>query len=194
VKRPSDSTRFRPGDHLQVWRRFYYHHGVYLGDDRVVQFGGRVSDKPHARIDEVELAAFEQSGIAQVVEHGRHSWPGIWDLPPADPPERIVDRARWLVDHHPDGAYNVFGRNCESIANWCVAGYGESHQWRRAQGVNALFGAGFSLWVAHQIRRGTLTPRRRRFVSVIGVFRLVPLLMYYRHNKRFYDDLRRMGA
>jgi hypothetical protein len=187
-------VRFQPGDHLRVWRGFYFHHGVYVGDGRVVQFGGRVSDKPRARIVEVEFAAFERGGNASVVEHGRHTWPGIWDLPPADPPEKIVERARWLVEHHPDGAYNLFGRNCETIANWCVAGYGESHQWRRAQGVNALFGAGFSFCVAHQVRRGSLTPRRRRLVWLVIVLRLVPLLMYYRHNKRFYDDVRRMGA
>jgi hypothetical protein len=37
----------RPG-HL----RSQYHHGIYVGYDRVVQFGGGLSDNAHARIDE----------------------------------------------------------------------------------------------------------------------------------------------
>src|SRR6266436_7511930 len=47
---------FGPGDHLRVWRRLYFHHGIFTGDDIVVQFGGRVLDKPHARISAVPLA------------------------------------------------------------------------------------------------------------------------------------------
>ena len=36
--------RFEPGTHLQVQRpRLYYHHGIYVSDDRVIQFGSGVS-------------------------------------------------------------------------------------------------------------------------------------------------------
>lgn len=43
---PYSKERFKPGDHLAVSRWLYQHHGVYVGDERVVQFGGRILDKP----------------------------------------------------------------------------------------------------------------------------------------------------
>ncbi|MGP8161593.1 MAG: lecithin retinol acyltransferase family protein [Candidatus Dormibacteria bacterium] len=33
---------FLPGDHLRVRRLGYFHHGIYVGDGRVVQVGGRI--------------------------------------------------------------------------------------------------------------------------------------------------------
>jgi Lecithin retinol acyltransferase len=51
-----DWGHLNAGDHLRVKRRLgYYHHGIYAGDDRVVQFGGGI--KPNARIEEVDLAS-----------------------------------------------------------------------------------------------------------------------------------------
>ncbi len=86
-----------------------------------------------------------------------------------------------------EGAYNPFGRNCESIANWCVAGYGESHQWKRAQGLDALFGAGLLLWFSYRSRQGSVSTREIRIALVLVAARAVPVFMYYRHNKRFYE-------
>ena len=37
----------------------YNHHGIYIGDDRVIQFGGGIWDKPHAKIEAVSLKDFE---------------------------------------------------------------------------------------------------------------------------------------
>lgn len=74
---------FQPGDHLRVWRGVYYHHGIYVGDKHVVQFGGSIFDKLHARIAEVALEEFQRCGRAQVVDHSRLTWLGLWPLPPA---------------------------------------------------------------------------------------------------------------
>ena len=36
--------RFRSGDHLKVRRpRGYDHHGIYISDDRVIQFGSGIT-------------------------------------------------------------------------------------------------------------------------------------------------------
>jgi hypothetical protein len=115
------------GDHLPVRRRAgYYHHGIYCGDGMVVQFGGRVKDKLHARIQEVPLSTFAQGGKVERVDHGQLTWPVAgWSLPPALPPERIVARAQCLASLGIEGAYNLFGNNCETVALWCVAGFGE---------------------------------------------------------------------
>ncbi len=35
----------QPGDELRVDRGAYHHHALYVGDNIVVQFGGRIKDK-----------------------------------------------------------------------------------------------------------------------------------------------------
>jgi hypothetical protein len=40
------------------------HHGIYVGDDRVIQFGGRIADKPGTTIEAFSVAEFEGDGEA----------------------------------------------------------------------------------------------------------------------------------
>jgi hypothetical protein len=184
---------FGTGDHLRVWRGLYFHHGIYTGDNIVVQFGGRVLDKRHARISEVPIAEFERCGRGRLVEHGVHKWPGIYDLPPADSVERIVARAPGLVKHSPPGTYSIFGRNCESIANWCVCGYGESNQWKRGQGlVTLLVDVPLTLLISYRMRWRRDDPEvpLPKLALAVMAGRSVSTAMYYWHNNRFYDFVR----
>ena len=69
----AETRRFSPGDHLQVRRRHgYNHHGIYISDNRVIQFGSGITltDKSRTGIDAVPLHDFENGGIAKVVHHG----------------------------------------------------------------------------------------------------------------------------
>ena len=109
--------------HLRVRRKFgYLHHGIYLGDDGVAQFGGRVADKPGARIGIVSLAEFEAGGrskevLANVVDR----WSGLY-LHEPEPAEDVIERALWLAENYPAGRYNLMGNNCETMAIWCRSG------------------------------------------------------------------------
>ncbi|MBS1886118.1 MAG: lecithin retinol acyltransferase family protein [Actinobacteria bacterium] len=91
------------GDHIEV-RRWpgYFHHGIYVSAERVIQFGGGVWEKPGATIEAVSLDEFQRGGSARVVVHdgrltatGRH--------PRSESPERTVERAEWLLANHPPG-------------------------------------------------------------------------------------------
>ena len=65
-------SRFKPGDHLRVRRHgVYWQHGVHTDDDHdlVVEFGGRVTDKPNAVVREASLTKFEDGGSPEVVQH-----------------------------------------------------------------------------------------------------------------------------
>jgi hypothetical protein len=99
----------KAGDHLRVSRRLYYHHGIYVGDGRVVQFGGGAGNKRRHRIEEVSFAAFASKGRVELVDQARLTWIGLWPLPPPLPPDQIVARARCLVAHNADAAYNLIG-------------------------------------------------------------------------------------
>ena len=72
---PAAPQWFSLGDHLRVWRGYFWHHGTYVGDDRVVQFGGGIFDKRHACVEEVTLSDFLQGGRVEVVPE-QHKWIG----------------------------------------------------------------------------------------------------------------------
>lgn len=60
--------RFRSGDHLKVRRpRGYDHRGIYISDDRVIQFGSGITltDKSRTAVSTVTLAEFAQGGTRQ---------------------------------------------------------------------------------------------------------------------------------
>jgi hypothetical protein len=182
------------GDHLCVRRRWGYgHHGIYISDSRVIQFGGRICDKVHANIEAVSLERFNDRGRAEVVAHGGKQrwfrwlpWFGAW-LPPADPPEKIVRRTEWLHEHHPVGRYHLIGWNCEHAANFCVNEYTESLQIRRLFFVNAWIGALMAYYVAFQNRRGR--PVRLRLVLARSAMSPVPIWLYNAGIRRFWRDI-----
>jgi Lecithin retinol acyltransferase len=182
------SSRFKRGDHLYVRRRWgYRHHGIYINDDRVIQFGGRISDKPGAGIEAVPLKQFADGGQVEIVKHPRPGgWFGQW-LPEADRPERIIQRAEWLLEHHPSGRYNAIGWNCEHAANFCVNEFTESLQVRRVFLLRAAIGAAFALYVP-------LRQRQDRPVSwqlVLGrlLISLIPTTVYNYNIRRFWRDV-----
>lgn len=83
-------NRFSRGAHLRVRRGIYYHHGVYISDDRVIQFGSGVSlrDKHSTRIDAVTLAAAPKAGVAASRpprSHAAGDGQGLQPQPPGPP-------------------------------------------------------------------------------------------------------------
>jgi hypothetical protein len=190
---PSGPRVFSLGNHLRVWRGYFWHHGIYVSHGRVVQFGGGIFDKPHACVEEVGLLDFLRGDRVEVVP-GQQKWIGLWgigrwDLPPALPPEEIVRRARWLAAERFDGTYNLVGRNCETIALWCVCNFAESLQRQRFQSVNASAGILVGLAYAYLSGRGRLPAWGQRAMLAFVAVRVPLLVMYYRHNKRFYQDV-----
>lgn len=185
------NDRFQQGDHLQVRRPMLYdHHGVYVSDDRVIQFGGGIWDKPHAVISAVSLKEFEHDGTARVVRHGRDSW-FTGHHPSADARWKIVERAEFLLRLQPKLRYNVIGYNCEHVANMCVSGgWTESYQIRRIFGVRACAGAAFMFWLARRSRAklplsGWVPP----YVILSLLVTVVTIGTYNAQIKRFWGEI-----
>jgi hypothetical protein len=182
--------RFQPGTHLQVQRmRLYYHHGIYISDDRVIQFGG-IENKRGAGICAVSLADFERGGTAMIVRHGYDSWLTGWH-PPADAPWRIVARAEFLLSIQPRLPYNVIGHNCEIIANMCASGgWMESYQVRRAFSVRAVMDA--VLLLSFSGRRRTRQPLPGWLLPMVVMGTLVNVsakFTYDSHIRRFWNEI-----
>lgn len=187
---PLPAPGFKIGEHLRVQRSLgYFHHGVYIGEGRVVQFGGRIGDKPRASIGIVPLEQFEAGVTARSVKPLIvDRWSGIY-IHEHDEPERIVERALWLVDHYPRGRYNVLGNNCEAIAIWCVTG-GRPDS-RQVRGVlymvRLVIVYPLILAVVPYLRhRGRLTDRSaRRAQLLIFILHLIPTAVWGCHSFQF---------
>jgi hypothetical protein len=162
VNRERTGPQFVAGDHLRVRHPMgplgYYHHGIYINDDRVIQFGGGISDKPRATIEAVPLSRFEKCGVAQVVPHGRRTW---WGAPRFVPTERAVTirRAERLLANHPEGLYNLLGYNCEQAANFCSTNSYESYQVRGYFALRVLIGTPITFRLMAAARSSRLAAR-----------------------------------
>jgi hypothetical protein len=186
--------RFAMGDHLRVWRPLgpvgYYHHGIYIDDARVVQFGGSIFEKRHATIGAVPLSTFERHRTAQLVRHGGRTW---WGAPRFDavPREVTVRRAERLAQAHPNGLYDLFGYNCEQAANFCSTNSYESHQVRGYFAGRSVIGIPLGLYVAARSRAGQPFSRLATVgLAVWFMSGLAPIALYQLSGERF---MRKVG-
>jgi hypothetical protein len=188
------SGRFQPGDHIQVRRpRLYYHHGIYVSDDRVIQFGSGVtlSNKGAVGINAVSLKDFEQGGTAETVRHDYGSPFTGWH-PPADEAWMIIERTEFLLRLQPRLPYNLIGHNCEIIANMCVSGgWTESYQARRYFAVRVVFDTGLLAWIARRSRAKRPMPRRVSPVVIAGTAATIGVRFIYNDQiRRFWKEIR----
>jgi len=105
------------GAHILSPRRGYLHHGIYVGDGRVVHYAGLAYGLYQAPVEEVSLAQFAR---------GRGIW-ARWRRPAFERSE-IVRRARSRVG---EARYRILHNNCEHFCEWCVHGEARSYQIER---------------------------------------------------------------
>jgi Lecithin retinol acyltransferase len=108
------SEQLIPGTHLIVCRRGYSHHGIYLGDGRVVHYAGRIK-YPQGLIEEISVAEFSEGRAfrAEILQTGRFNG------------SEIVRRARSRLGER---RYDLLRNNCEHFCNWCRLGENRSSQ------------------------------------------------------------------
>ncbi len=188
------SGRFQAGDHLQVQRpTLYFHHGIYVSDDHVIQFGSGVtlSNKRGVGVSTVSLRDFEQDGTARVVRHDYGSLFTGWH-PPADEPWKIVERAEFLLKLQPRLPYNLIGHNCEIIANMCASGsWTESYQTRRFFTVRTAMDIPLMLFIASRSRKNLPLPGWVLPGVILGsAATIVVKITYDAQIKRFWNEIR----
>ena len=106
------------GSHLISPRRGYMHHGIYVGDGRVVHYAGLARRQFRGRIEEVSLAQFAC---------GRSVWTRSSDLT-GFVPQEVIRRARSRVG---ENRYRILRNNCEHFCEWCLRGESRSYQVER---------------------------------------------------------------
>jgi len=117
VARPIGGA-LRIGAHLVTPRRGYTHHGIYVGENRVVHYSGWSRALLRGPIEEVSLARFADGRDVSIKSYPRTPYS----------PEEVVARARSRLG---EDRYRLTTNNCEHFCEWCLSGQSRSEQVER---------------------------------------------------------------
>jgi len=132
------NTEFPLGSHVVTPRRGYLHHGIYVGDGKVVHYAGLAHGLRGGSVEEVPIERFAR---------GRPVWMrsgAVFDE------QEVVCRARSRLGEQ---RYSLLSNNCEHFCEWCLRGEPRSFQveaWLRRPARTLLS--------AIRIRRSTRVP------------------------------------
>ncbi len=132
-------TNLLPGDHIYVKRkgRFYTHHGIYMGDGKVIHFAGSIREKIDPVVHETDLSKFLKGGILR--------WRDYKQGLPASETIRI---AREQLS---DRSYSMIWNNCEHFATYCATGKKKSQQVKRVLSGLSTVAVGVVLFVLTRV-------------------------------------------
>ena len=119
-----------PGSHLVTPRRGYLHHGIYVGDGKVVHYAGLACGLHRGPVEEVPLNRFAHGRPVWVKSHAASNFEC----------QDVIERARSRVG---ENCYQLLTNNCEHFCEWCLRGQHRSYQIeaRLALPVRALLAA-----------------------------------------------------
>jgi hypothetical protein len=120
------------GAHLVTPRLAFSHHGIYVGDGRVVHYGSLTHSLAGGPVEEVSLARFAQGHRVSVRLHAAPRF--RWD--------EVIRRARSRVG---ENSYRLLSNNCEHFCEWCLHGQQRSYQVEYVLLVPLLTRAGLSV-------------------------------------------------
>ena len=108
-----------PGDHIYVKRstRFYKHHGIYMGDGKVIHVSGSVREKVSPEVRESDLSLFLKGKSPRRIAYRERL-----------PASETIRTAKNLLR---DGSYSMVWNNCEHFAAYCATGKKKSMQVRK---------------------------------------------------------------
>lgn len=102
------------GAHLVVSYSLYDHHGIYIGNGKVVHYSGLIG-KSIPCIEEVTLEQFSDGKKIKIKKHKKKKYSDC----------EVVERAKSRIGEF---AYSVTNNNCEHFVYWCIKGRNKSKQ------------------------------------------------------------------
>lgn len=106
------------GAHLVTRRRAYSHHGIYVGDGRVVHYEGLSLGIHRGPVKEVSIDEFADGHEVTIRAHPGARYFG----------EQVAARARSRLG---EDRYRLITNNCEHFCEWCINGLSRSEQVER---------------------------------------------------------------
>ncbi len=138
------------GAHLVSPRKWYLHHGIYVGGDRVVHYAGFNRLLRRGPIEEISIAEFERGHGVRILDR----------RPSPFEPNAIIDRARSRLGER---RYRLLRNNCEHFSEWCIVGEPRSAQVEK--------------WLAlPRTVTGVIVERARRMLRRVGTRCALPVV------------------
>jgi hypothetical protein len=106
---------FPLGSHVITPRRGFLHHGIYVGEGKVVHYAGSTHGFIRGPVEEIALDRFTC---------GRPVWADC-NTPAKFSGDEVIRRARSRVG---ENHYRLISNNCEHFCEWCLRGVHRSHQ------------------------------------------------------------------
>ena len=103
------------GAHLVTQRRGYHHHGIYVGDGKVVHYAGLAGSLHRGPVEEITLARFAAGHEIWIKPSPFAKYAG----------QEAVRRARARLG---ENRYRLLTNNCEHFCAWCLSGESRSEQ------------------------------------------------------------------
>ncbi|WP_144139912.1 lecithin retinol acyltransferase family protein [Paraburkholderia sp. BCC1884] len=103
------------GAHLVTQRSGYEHHGIYVGNGRVVHYAGFAGSTHRGPVEEVALARFAAGRGLSIRATPSARYVG----------DEAVSRARSRLG---ENRYRLLTNNCEHFCAWCLLGESRSEQ------------------------------------------------------------------
>ena len=105
----------KPGDILRINAGAYFHYGIYVGDDKVVEFGSAAdpkSNRENVRVQLVSIDEFMMTG-------------GFLEVRKLSLAEKLKKRSdkeivRIALSRLGEGGYDLFKNNCKQFCESCV--------------------------------------------------------------------------
>ena len=126
------------GQHLYIKKASgtYTHHGLGIGDDRVIHYSGLANDfAADGVIEEISMDEFSEGKEINIKTHLDRSYNF----------EETIIRAGLRLG---EAQYHILHNNCEHFVEWCITGHHQSNQSTRGKllysagiGARALWGA-----------------------------------------------------
>jgi hypothetical protein len=98
----------------------YTHHGIYIGDGRVIHYSGYHDAMETGPVAETTLYAFAHGSPVHVLMYPK----GVVQFTE----EEIITRARSRMG---ENKYDLLKNNCEHFAEWCCTGINAAYQNKR---------------------------------------------------------------
>ena len=116
---------FPLGAHIVTPRRWYTHHGIYVGAGEVVHYEGLSSSMRRGPVTKVSLDEFSHGRPVSLRDEARGPYCGL----------EVVARACSRLG---EDAYDLLRNNCEHFCSWCLVGAAHSPQAERLLSTGGL--------------------------------------------------------
>lgn len=111
-----------PGAHIRVQINQIYHHGIYIGNDEVIQFGlpfDIYRPKDEVKVIKSNIIDFLQGGFLEVREFTKQ------EKKTKNKDQDIINIA---ISKLGEGGYDIVHNNCEHFVNYCIFNTKKSDQ------------------------------------------------------------------